>query len=68
MMSDEQRVPGAADDRGEKRKCDDFTALYPMDSATTTPTPQAPAPPRILNDPSGKRMCLFLILLVKLIS
>ena len=54
MMTDEQRVPGAADDRGEKRKCDDFTALYPMDNATATPTPQAPAQPRNLTDPTGK--------------
>ena len=49
IMADEQRVPGAgADDRGEKRKCDDFTALYSMD--TTGPA----VPARALGDPSGK--------------
>ena len=49
IMADEQRVPGAVgDERGEKRKCDDFTALYSMDTAGPV------APSRSLGDPSGK--------------
>ncbi len=53
MMSDEQRVPGAGDDRGEKRKCDDFTGLYPLDNAGPTGPTSAP---RSLTDPAGKHI------------
>ena len=33
-MADEQRVPGAVEERTEKRKCEDFSALYSLDSAS----------------------------------
>lgn len=57
MMTDEtQRVPGVcptADDRADvKRKCDDFTALYPLD--TTASQTSTSAPPRTLADSTGK--------------
>ena len=45
-MADEQRVPGTAD---EKRKCEDFTALYPLEG-----TPAVPQPPRSLTEPTGE--------------
>ena len=49
MMTEDQRLH-SQDERGEKRKCEDFTALYPLD---TNPTPTAPAAPRTLSDPTG---------------
>ncbi|XP_074662510.1 retinal homeobox protein Rx1-like [Tubulanus polymorphus] len=44
-MAEEQRVPVSGDPSDHKRKCDDFTALYPMDTSISAP--------RSLTDPTG---------------
>ena len=52
MMTEEPGISVTTEDH-DKRKCEDFTSLYPMDN-TATATPQAPAQPRSLADPNGE--------------